>query len=404
MMSKPVKITVWTAVLIGASAVLWLVFRPAAVPCDIESVKRGTLTVTVDEDGRTRLKERYIVSAPLPGYAGRIALKSGDPVVAGTTSLVRIVPREPTLLDERTRAQAEARVRASEAAVSRAVPELARCEAELEHVRAEYERLRSALELGAASVQEFENERILLTIAENAAESARFALDISVFELEQARAALLQNTGPAIANRSSEQAYEILSPITGKVLRIYHESSGIVNAGDPLIELGSLSDLEVEVDVLSDQAVRVRPHQRVLLQGWGGEQSLRGVVRTVEPAGFTKVSALGVDEQRVNVIIDFLDSQEERANLGIGFRIQARIIVLEMQDVVQVPVGALIRHRDGWAVYVAEAGRARLRPVTIGERASRYAQVLSGLGIDEQVIVYPSDRVQDGVRVFKRGR
>ncbi len=403
MMSRSFRIAAWAGVVLGASAGLWLVFRPAPVPCDISDIDRGPLVVTVDEDGRTRLKERYVVSAPLAGLAERMTLKPGDPVVAGSTVLARIAPSDPGLLDERTRAQAEARVRAAEAAVSRAQPELARYLAELEHVREEYERYLAASKSGAASVQDVEDERTLLRTTENAAESARFALEMSRYELEQARAALLQRTSSADLGGQGLLAFEVRSPVTGKVLRLIHESSRAVAPGDPLIEVGSLSELEVEVDVLSDQAVRVRPGQRVILERWGGQRPLSGLVRVVEPSGFTKVSALGVEEQRVNVIIDFLEPPEAHPALGDSFRVEARIIVLEKPDIVRVPVGALVRHRGGWAVYTVDGGKALLRTVTIGERSGQFAEVLSGLVTGDRVIVFPSDRVMDGVRVSQRG-
>lgn len=403
-MSRPIRFAAWLLVILALSAGLWLVFRPAAVPCDFAGVDRGPLVVTVDEDGRTRLRERYVVSAPLLGIVERITLKPGDPVIAGTTVLARIAPSDPALLDERTRAQAVARVRASEAAVSRAEPEWARWKAQLEHVRAELERFEIAAISGAASTNELEDERVLLRTTEHAAETARFALEMSRYELEQAKAALLERSSVATEEGRPQPAFEVLAPITGKVLRVIHVSSGAITPGDPLIEVGSLADLEVEVDVLSDQAVRVRPGQRAILERWGGEQPLSGAVRIVEPSGFTKVSALGVEEQRVNVIIDFLDPPEQRRTLGDNFRVEARIIVLEQPDVVRVPVGALVRHNAGWAVFALEDGRAQLLAVTIGERSALFAEVLSGLAAGDRVIVYPSDRVTEGVRVYERGR
>jgi HlyD family secretion protein len=393
----------WTMVTVAMGAGAWLTVRPAPVPCDIAQVDQGPLVVTVDEDGRTRLKERYIVSAPLAGRADRITLKPGDAVAAGTTLLARISATDPSLLDERTRAQAEARVRTSEAAISRAEPELARCQAEVDHMRAEYERFRNALTSGASSVKEVEDELVMLRTAEHTRDAARFALQMAKYELEQARAALLQGSesGGADGTRS-EAAFDVRSPITGKVLRVLHESAGIVAPGDALIELGSLTDLEVELDVLSDQAVRVRPGQRVSLERWGGDKPLGGVVRVVEPSGYMKVSALGVEEQRVNVIIDLLDPPDGRSSLGDNFRVEARIVVWETPDAVRVPIGALFRSGGEWAVYVAEAGRVALRTVTIGERSSHAAQVMEALRPGDDVIVYPSDRVADGVRVQVR--
>lgn len=392
------KIGVWAIVFAAAGTGLWLALRPVPVPCDIAAVDRGPLVVTVDEDGRTRLKERYVVSAPIAGRTDRITLKPGDAVTVGSTLLVRISATDPSLLDERSKAQAEARVRTSEAAVSRAQPDLERCQAEVDHVQAEYERLRTASASGAVGVNEVEDELLLLRMAERTRDSARFDLQIAKYELEQATAALLQRSGGAEGSRS-DTAFEVHSPITGKVLRVMRESESVVFPGDSLIELGSLADLEVELDVLSDQAVRVHPGQRVSLDRWGGAKPLGGVVRVVEPSGYMKVSALGVEEQRVNVIIDMLDPPDARASLGDNYRVEARIAVWETPDAVRVPVGALFRSGEEWAVYVAEAGRARLQAVKIGERSSKAAEVITGLSPGENVIVYPSDRVRDGVRV-----
>ena len=354
------------------------------------------MRVTVDEDGRTRLKDRYVVSAPIAGRAERITLRPGDEVLANDTTLVRIAPAEPALLDVRSRTEAEARVAASAAAVNRAMPEVARAQAQLDHARVQYGRVADAARSGAGTAKETDDALLVLRISEQAHAAAKFSLEIARYELEQARAALVQATG---ADVDDGNLYDVRSPISGKVLRVMRESAGVVSSGDPLLEVGSLDGLEIEVDVLSEQAVRILPGAPVSIEGWGGATPLRGRVRLVEPSGFVKVSALGVEEQRVNVIIDFLDPPETRPTLGDNFRVRARITVWESPDVVLVPTGALFRDGDDWAVFVVEARRATPRRIAVGQRSAAIAEVLDGLAVGEAVVLFPSDKVREGVRV-----
>ncbi len=400
------SIGAWSVALGAMGVGAWLAFRPAPVACDIEVVERGPLVVSVQEDGRTRLTDRYVVSAPLDGQIGRVALRAGDVVRAGETVLARVRPVDPSLLDERALAQARARVSAAEAALSKADAELAIAQSNLAHIREEYERVRAAADARAASRQEAEDELIMLRTAEHALEAARFERSVAEYEREQAKAAML-HSGQGLAPASPSDAepvawFDVRSPIDGTVLRVLRESEGVVSAGDPLMEVGSLDRIEVELDVLSDQAVRVRPGARVSLERWGGERPLAGVVRTIEPSGFTKVSALGVEEQRVNVIIDFVDGREARPTLGDNFRVEAEIIVSQVESAVCVPLGALFRIDDGWGVFVVEEGRAERRRVAIGQRSHEAAEVLEGLREGDRVIVFPSDRVAHGVRVSNR--
>lgn len=391
-----IRLAGWLVALAAILGGAWLAFRPSPVACDITAVRRGPLQVTVDEDGRTRLKDRYVVSAPIAGRAERITLRPGDEVLAYETVLVRIAPAEPALLDVRSRAEAEARVAASSAAVNRAMPEVALAEAQLDHARVQYGRVADAARSGAGTVKETDDALLDLRMREQEHAAARFSLEIARYELEQAKAALVQATG---TERNDRILYEVRSPIYGKVLRVMRESAGVVSSGEPLLEVGSLDGLEIEVDFLSEQAVRILPGAAVSIEGWGGAAPLRGRVRLVEPSGFMKVSALGVEEQRVNVIIDFLDPAEARPTLGDNFRVRARITVWESPDAVLVPTGALFRDGVGWAVYVVEARRATLRRIAVGQRAAATAEVLDGLAVGEVVVRFPSDKVREGVRV-----
>jgi HlyD family secretion protein len=380
------------ALIVGAIA---LAFVPKPLAVEVAEVTRGPMRVTVDEDGRTRIRERYTVSAPINGRLSRIALDPGDAVRAGDTAIAAIEPVDPTLLDPRERAQAEARVRAAEAALRRAEPVLAAATAELEFAQSQLKLRQQAGAMNATSQQELDVAMHRANTAMAEMRAAEFARDIAKFELETAQAALI-TTQP---NGASGARFEVKSPISGVVLRVLQESEGVVMPGTPLVEVGDPRDLEVEVDVLSRDGARISPGAPVLLEHWGGDQPLEAVVRLVEPAAFTKISALGVEEQRVNVIIDFPEGKPPPPNLGDAFRVEARIAVWQEQDVVQVPLGALFRQGERWAVYTLENGRAALKPVEIGHRAETSAQVLSGIDPGEAVIVHPGDKVRDGARV-----
>jgi HlyD family secretion protein len=396
--------------LVGVLIVVALVwaFWPKPVEVDIAPVTRGPLQVAVEDDGMTRIKERYVVSAPLTGLLLRVRPEVGDVVEDGQypvntsafRTLATIQPTAPELLDDRARAQAQARVKAANASLERTDAELARAREADAFARKELERVRRLVASGRSlSEEEYDRARHQAHVATQDLNVARFAKRVSQFELEQAKAALLR-TLPG--DGQSPQQMEIPSPIDGKVLRVLQESSTVVTPGTRLLEVGDPSDLEVVVDLLSTDAVKVRKGAKVFLEHWGGEAPLPGTVRLVEPSGFTKVSALGVEEQRVNVIIDFLEPPGQRPNLGDAFRVEARILVWEGADVLQVPAGALFRRGDGWAVFTAEGSRAHVRPVRVGHRNGLEAEILEGLTEGEVVVVHPSDKVEDGVALVPR--
>jgi HlyD family secretion protein len=382
-------------VLLGAGAIMYALW-PAPVRAEVARVARGPMRVSVDEDGQTRIKERYVVSAPLAGRLARVTLREGDSVEADRTVLAQIDPVDPALLDPRARAEAEARVHAAEASLEHTGAALQGAQAALELAQTELARLREARTLAAAGALELDRAQAAARMREEETRAAGFARDIARFELDLARAALLR-TAPG-ADEAGWR-FSISAPISGRVLRVIQESAGVVQAGCPLLELGDPADLELVVDLLSSDAVAVRPGAPASLERWGGDGPLRGRVRLVEPAAFTKVSALGVEEQRVNVVIDFEDPPDRRPGLGDAYRVEARIVVWESADALQVPTGALFRHADHWAVFVLEHGRAVQRDVDIGRRNAESAQVLSGLTDGELVIVYPSDKIHRGVRV-----
>ena len=374
----------------------WWAFRPAAVPADFATVERGALQVTVNEEGRTRVRDRFVVSAPVPGRMGRIELEPGDPVVAGKTLLAQFRPSDPALLDVRTRTELEARVRAAESGLGGARADRERVMAELKFAQAELKRAQQLVQERVISAREMEAAAQQAQSLERAVQSAEFAVATAQHQLEQARAALLQTRG------AGGRTIPLYSPVNGVVLRLLQESETVVPMGQPLIEVGNVTDLEIVSDLLSSAAVRVKAGQPVLIEQWGGPTPLRGRVRRVEPSGFTKISALGVEEQRVNTIIDFDDPPEQRPAIGDGYRVEVRIIVSSRPDVLKVPVSSLVRHGEAWAVYVVENNRAVRRTVEVGERNSLEAEIVKGLSAGDRIIVYPSDAITDGIKVTSR--
>ena len=386
---------------VGLLALIVWAYLPKPIPVDAVAVARGPMTVTVNEDGKTRIKERFIVSTPLSGRVRRIELDPGDPVKANETLLATVLPSDPDLLNPRALAEAQARVNAAQSAVKRAEASLKAAEAEMENAEGHHERVRRLHERDAATDDQLEEATLEMRTAREQHRSAEFAVEIARFEFEQAEAALLR-TSPDSISDASDWAFEIISPIDGVVLRVLQESSAVLSPGTPLLELGDPRNLELEVDVLSTDAVKIQPGDTVLVKHWGGERALEGTVRLVEPSAFTKISALGVEEQRVYVIADLDASEAEAARLGDGFRFEAEIVVWESDDVLQVPASALFRVGSEWSVFVIEEGRARLRKVKPGHRNPSTVEVLGGLSEGEQVIIYPSDRVVDGVEVTPR--
>jgi HlyD family secretion protein len=387
------------AAALGLAALAWLALRPPALPVEVGEVTRGPLRVSIDEEGETRVRERFVVAAPAAGHLLRIALEAGDAVAAGDV-VAEIVPAP---LDPRAEAAAKARLEAAEdarrgAQARAALAESALAQAERDLARAE--RLRAA---GARSDEALERARLDRTRAQRELESARFAEGAALHEADAARAVLMAARAPRRSPGPADDGcgapgtcIQVRAPVAAEVLRVHEESERIVQAGAPLLDLGDARAIEIVVDVLSADAVRIRPGAELWVEDWGGEVPLRAKVRRIEPSGFTKTSALGVEEQRVNVIADFVDPP---AGLGDGFRIEARIVVFEAADVLQVPASALFRRRDGWAVFAVEDGVARRRDVEIGAQNPFAAELRAGLEAGERVVLHPSDRLADGGRV-----
>ena len=382
-------------VLLVLAAIGYWAFRPSPVPADFASVQRGALHVTVNEEGRTRVRDRYVVSAPVPGRMRRIELEPGDPVVARKTIVAQFEPSAPALLDVRTRAELEARVSAAESAVGGAKAERERLRAERAFAESELKRARQLLAEKVISARELDMAERQSQTVERAWQSADFAVRTAEYQLQQARASLTPS-------RSGGGLIPLFSPVDGVVLRRLQESEAVVPTGQALLEIGNVGDLEIVADLLSSAAVRVRPGQQVVIEQWGGDKPLRGRVRRVEPSGFTKISALGVEEQRVNTIVDFEDDADSRPPIGDGYRVEVRIIVSSRENVLKVPVSSLVRSGSDWALYVVDNDHASRRVVQLGERNSLEAEVTGGLSGSERIIVFPSDAITDGVKVTAR--
>jgi HlyD family secretion protein len=383
-------------VLLVLGAIVVWAFMPAAVQADFATVQKGTLQVTVEDEGRTRVRDRYVVSAPVPGRMQRIELEPGDPVVAGKTVVARFAPTDPALLDVRTRAELEARARAAESAVGAARADRERIQSELKFAQAELKRAKELVAGGAIAARELEDVQRQVTTLERALESAEFAIRTAVHQLELARASLMQTRAGSVAT------IPLVTPVSGVVLRLLQESARVVPTGEPLLEIGNLDDLEIVADFLSTAVVNVKAGQPVLIEQWGGDKALRGRVRRVEPSGFTKISALGVEEQRVNVLIDFEEPREVQERLGDGYRVEARIVVWSKDNVLKVPTSSLFRDGTQWAVYKVVDSTAQRQLVDVGQHSGLEAEVLSGLAEGDQIVVYPSDAIRPGVELARR--
>jgi HlyD family secretion protein len=391
------RVLLWLLALAGAGAVVfaWL---PKPVPVDLAKVERTKLTVTIDEDGRTRVKDRYVVSAPLLATVARIELRPGDAVEPGTV-LARLLPLEPPLLDARTKAQAQGRVASASAARWQAHATVDRVRTGLELAQREAERQRSLTGSGAVAARAVEQSELEARSRREELASAEFGARVADYELRTAEAALGRIGKP----RGKEQEQiDVVSPVKGRVLKVIQQSEGAVQPGTPLLEIGDPAALEIVVDVLTSDAVHVKPGAEVFIERWGGEHALRAHVRLIEPSAFTRVSALGVEEQRVNVVIDLDEPQQTWASLGDGYHVEARIVSWSGDGVLSVPASATFRREQGWAVFRVVDDTAQLVPITLGHANSEHVEVLHGLSAGERVIVHPSDRVEHDTRVEQR--
>ncbi len=381
------------AVALALGLVVWA-FLPRPVTVELARIAPRTIEVMVEEEGEARIREVYTLSATIAGKLGRINLHAGDPVIAQETVVARIGPADPAFLDARSRAVAEATLAAATAAVDLARAEVEQAEATLEFMTSEAERARALFERSAISERTLDNAMLEQTTAQAALHSARANLAVRERQKDSAEATLRAG----VENGADTCCLDLIAPVSGRVLRVLTEDEQVVQLGTPILEIGDPATVEIAVDLLSRDAVRVREGARAEITGWGGPP-IPAEVRRIEPIAVSKVSALGIDERRVEVFLTLRGDPADWQLLGHGFRVIARIELWRRENVLSIPVGALFRDGSDWAAYIVQDGRATLRTIELGERNESVAQVLTGLEDGDQVILHPSDLIADGVRV-----
>jgi len=399
----------WLVILAVVVSVLAYLLRPRPLITDMHEVQKQTLIVSVDEEGQTRVRDVYTFSAPVSGHMDRIDLKVGDAVKADETPLLVIHPKNPEHLDVRTEQQARAAIATAKSARKFTQAELKRFQSDLEFAKSEFERATQLRQQKIIPAQQLDDAEHNYSAALATVASARAALQMRDYELKQAEAMLLSPSDSTIHGENCE-CIPMTSPVSGKILKVFDPSERIVSTGENLLEIGDKNDLEIVVDLLSADAVQVQVGNTVLINDWGGEVDLVGRVLRIEPFGFTKVSALGIEEQRVNVVVDITTDKDQWQRLGHGYQVGLRIVLWEAQEVLSVPLTAIFRKKisldssqeDQWAVFVVEEGEVAVRDITLDHRTGLNAEVTSGLRVGDKVVLHPSNKIKDGVRVKDR--
>ncbi len=393
----------WGILAAGLVAALVWALWPQPQPVDLAAVTRGPMQGTIVAQGVTRVRAPTTLAAPITGNVTRSPVEIGDQVTAGETVVAIIQPANPALMDARARAQAEAAVVEAQAAVALAESNLAQAESALAHASAQLERGRALAARGTIPHRVLEDLEAAHRSAEQALNAARSQRDLNLAALARVQAQLM---GPELDfdpdAAPGECCMRILAPQSGVVLAVTDRSARLVQAGAALLTIGDLDDMEIELDLLSTDAVRVPPAARAVIERWGGDDTLEAQLRRIEPAAFTRVSALGIEEQRVRLRLDLLTPPEARRGLGDGFRVTVRLIEWEAEGLLQVPQAALFQHAEGWAVFVDDGGTARLRQVQIGRQAGAQAEVIEGLTEGDDVVLYPGNALADGVSITAR--
>jgi HlyD family secretion protein len=385
-----------------AGGLLYVTFRTEPVPVDLSEVTVGPMQTTINADGKTQIREVYDVASPMTGTALRAPVEVGDPVTGGETVVAIVEPVASGLLDARSRIAAEAAVREAEAGLDVAQSQLRQAEEDLAHARQQYDRTQTLVERGVASVTRLEDASALVATREAALGAAQSRLSMAESTVERAQAALIEPALPGGDTPVGDCCVQLTAPIDGVVLAVEVVSERPVTPGTTLVSVGDPTDIEIVADLLSSDAVRVGPGTRAIVERWGGPVTLEAILRSIDPVARTKVSALGIEEQRVDARLEITSPLEDRPGLGHGFSVFLRLVEWEEDQVLQVPLSALFRRGDDWHVFVADGDVARLVPVETGRRNDVSVQILSGLEEGMRVIMHPSDRIEDGAEIVER--
>jgi HlyD family secretion protein len=403
MQPQQYRLLLWS--IIGALLICTLVFLfwPKAVVTDMAQLSKASLQISISDEGRTRVHDVYVLSAPVTGHLRRIEAEVGDPVLISSTVVVQIEPIDPAFLDPRSEAQAKADIQTANSALSLAQSEVNQAQAELDFALAEFNRMSELRVNKSVSERELDNAERAYKTRRAALATAQAAQQMRNYELQRTKALLLSPASTQVEHGNCE-CMNITAPVSGRILKVLNKSEGVVTAGTPLLEIGDPEDLEIVVELLSFDAVKVEPGQTVIIRNWGGAESLSGRVKHIEPIGFKKVSALGIEEQRVNVIIDLVSNFSQWSRLGHGYQVDVEIVIWQEDALLTVPVTALFRDQKEWAIFVAINNVVEKRMLQIGRKNAFRAQIISGMQEGDWFILYPNEQIEDGVKVVSRSK
>lgn len=398
MQSKHVRFLLWAVIGMVLLSVLTYLFRPRAIIVDIAQVVKADLQEIITDEAKTRVHDVYTLSAPVTGHLRRIEAEVGDQVERLTTIVAEIEPIDPDFLDPRSEAQAKADIKTAESALTLAQAEVNQSQAELDFALAEFNRMRELRVSNNVSARELDNSERTYKTALAALATTQAGLQMRVYELERSKALML-SPSTTQTQHGNCQCVNITAPVSGRILKVLNKSEGVVIAGTALLEIGNPKDLEIVVELLSFDAVKVEPGQVVNIKNWGGSQPLTGRVNRIEPIGFMKVSALGIEEQRVNVVVDITSEYNRWARLGHGYQVDVEIVLWNGSDVLTVPVTALFREQDKWAIFVVREKTAHKQIISIGHKNAFNVEVISGLNESDWYVSHPNNQITDNVKV-----